>query len=73
FRRVVESCPIPLVILGGPKVESDEKLLAMIKEAIEAGASGVAFGRNIWQRKNPEAMVRLLADIIHGRKSQSPS
>jgi len=66
FAKVVESCPIPVVILGGPKIESDEELFSMVRDALDAGARGVAFGRNIWQRENPEAVVRSLAKLIHG-------
>jgi len=67
FKGVVKSCPVPIVILGGPKVESDKKLFSMVRDALDVGASGVAFGRNIWQREHPEEMVSLLAEIIHGK------
>ncbi len=72
FSKVVESCPIPVVILGGPKIESDEKLFSMVRDALDAGACGVVFGRNIWQREDPEAIVRLLIKLIH-RKSNKPN
>jgi DhnA family fructose-bisphosphate aldolase class Ia len=38
------------------------------KEALGAGGAGVAFGRNIWQNQDPEAMTRAVARIVHGRK-----
>ena len=65
FREVVESTPIPIVILGGPKRESVEAVLRDVEGAIEAGAIGVAFGRNIWQYKQPAKMVKALAKIVH--------
>ena len=65
FRKVVEACPIPIVIAGGPKVESDEETLRMVKGVIEAGGAGVAFGRNIWQHKEPSKMTEAIAKIIH--------
>ena len=65
FRVVVESTFVPVVILGGPKVDSDEQLLAMVREALQAGASGVAFGRNIWQHPAPGKLVRALAAVVH--------
>jgi DhnA family fructose-bisphosphate aldolase class Ia len=65
FRNVVESTFVPIVILGGPQVDSDEQLLAMVDEALQAGASGVAFGRNIWQHPAPGKLVRALAAVIH--------
>lgn len=65
FRAVVESTYVPVVILGGPKVNSDLELLTMVHQALGAGASGVAFGRNIWQHRSPSRLVRALAAVIH--------
>jgi fructose-bisphosphate aldolase / 2-amino-3,7-dideoxy-D-threo-hept-6-ulosonate synthase len=64
FKQVVRSCPVPLVIAGGPKVNSDRETLEMCNGAMAAGAKGVTFGRNIFQHKNPPAMVRALRKII---------
>src|SRR5215203_1587881 len=64
FKRVVRSCPVPLVIAGGPKANSDREILEMCNGAMAAGAKGVTFGRNIFQHKNPPAMVRALRKII---------
>jgi fructose-bisphosphate aldolase/2-amino-3,7-dideoxy-D-threo-hept-6-ulosonate synthase len=64
FKRVVKGCPVPIVIAGGPKASSDEEVLEMTKGAMEAGAVGVTFGRNIFQHRNPPAMVRALAKVI---------
>lgn len=65
FREVTESSPIPIVILGGPKRESVKMVLKDVKEAIESGAIGVAFGRNVWQYKQPVKIIRALSKIIH--------
>lgn len=65
FRRVVESTYVPIVILGGPKVSSDLELLHVVHEALAAGASGVAFGRNIWQHRTPKKLVQALAAVLH--------
>src|ERR671919_2192811 len=64
FKRVVRSCPVPLVIAGGPKANTDREILEMCNGAMAAGAKGVTFGRNIFQHKNPPAMVRALRKII---------
>ena len=66
FRRVVEGCYVPVLVLGGEKMDSDEMVLSMVMDAMEAGARGVAMGRNVWQHKRPEAFVRALRMIIHG-------
>jgi len=69
FKRVVEGCPVPVVIAGGPKCETDRELLEMVKGAIEAGARGVSLGRNIFQHRNPASMLKALRAIIIENKS----
>ena len=64
FRKVVKSCPVPIVIAGGPKGNTDREILEMCAGAMSAGAKGVTFGRNIFQHKNPPGMVRALNKII---------
>lgn len=65
FRRVVESCGVPVLIAGGPRTESTEEFLRMVKDAIDAGAAGLSVGRNIFQHANPRALVAALARIVH--------
>jgi len=69
FREVIEGCPVPVVIAGGPKVKSEEEFLEMVEKAMEAGAKGVSIGRNVFQAKDPEKMVKALAKIVHEGKS----
>src|ERR671939_877042 len=64
FRKVVKSCPVPIVIAGGPKAKTDKDIVEMCFGAMEAGAIGVTFGRNIFQHKNPPAVVHALKSII---------
>lgn len=64
FRKVVEGCPVPIVIAGGPKCENDREVLEMVRDAITAGAIGVSLGRNAFQHENPTAMVRALRLVI---------
>ena len=64
FRRVVRGCPVPIVIAGGPKANTDREILEMCEGAMMAGAKGVTFGRNIFQHKNPPTIVRALYKII---------
>lgn len=66
FRAVTESCPVPVIILGGAKTDTDRELLQTVSDAMEAGAGGVAFGRNIWQHSNPEAITRAIVSVVHG-------
>jgi predicted phospho-2-dehydro-3-deoxyheptonate aldolase len=64
FRRVVVGCPVPIVVAGGPKTDTDEAVLKMAFEVIEAGAIGVTFGRNVFQHPQPDRIVRALSHII---------
>lgn len=68
FREVVEGCPVPVVIAGGEKMETDREILDMVKGSIKAGGAGVSIGRNVFQHKNPEIIVRKISEIVHGRE-----
>jgi len=65
FERVVQGCPVPIVIAGGPKVTSELEVLQFVHDGIQQGAIGVNLGRNIWQNKHPVAMIRAIRAIIH--------
>jgi fructose-bisphosphate aldolase/2-amino-3,7-dideoxy-D-threo-hept-6-ulosonate synthase len=66
---VVDVAPGKVVAAGGPKMDSDEQLLQMTKGVVDAGALGVAYGRNIWDHKNPVGIIKALKAIIHENKS----
>lgn len=65
FHDVTKGCPVPVVIAGGPKVESDMDVLEMASNAIRAGGAGVSIGRNVFQHEKPAGMVKALSQIIH--------
>ncbi|MDP3065897.1 MAG: 2-amino-3,7-dideoxy-D-threo-hept-6-ulosonate synthase [Methanobacteriaceae archaeon] len=65
FKEVIEGCPVPLVIAGGPRVETDRELLEMVKNAVDMGGAGVAIGRNIFQAESPQKTTRAIAQIVH--------
>lgn len=65
FEKVVKSCPVPIVIAGGPKLKSELDVIEMAYNAISAGAKGVDMGRNIWQSKWPVAVVSAIRAIVH--------
>ena len=60
---------MPIVIAGGPKMETDKDVLRLASEAVEAGAIGVSIGRNVFQHRNPVAMIKALAKIIHEKST----
>lgn len=65
FHIVAENCPVPVVILGGEKANSDKELLQAVKAQIDNGAAGVAMGRNLWGHSSPDRITAALAAIIH--------
>ena len=69
FKEVVDGCMAPVIIAGGPKLDTTREVLQMIKDAIEAGARGVAMGRNIFQADDPTNLVRAISLIVHEGQS----
>lgn len=62
MRKVVSLCPIPILVLGGGRVGSDEDALNVVRGIVESGAAGVFFGRNVFQADNmPEFLQRARA------------
>lgn len=69
FDKVVEGCPVPVVMAGGPKCDTEMEVLAFVHDGMKRGAVGVNLGRNIWQSPNPVPMIRALGAIIHEKAS----
>jgi putative autoinducer-2 (AI-2) aldolase len=65
FQKVVEGCPVPVVIAGGPKLETEMDVFRLTYDAIHDGAVGVDMGRNIWQNDHPVAMISAVRAIVH--------
>ena len=64
FSGIVRSTPVPIVVAGGPRAETDLDLLRMTSDVISAGAAGVTYGRNIFAHSSPQKMTAALASII---------
>jgi len=64
FKKVVRGCPVPVIIAGGPKCETDREVLEMVRGAMDAGAIGVSLGRNVFRHRNPTAIVKAIRKII---------
>lgn len=71
YREALKSCYRPVVVLGGEKAKSETNLLESIAEALDAGANGVAIGRNVWQHSNPAGICRALVALVHQGASVS--
>lgn len=68
FEKVVESCPVPIVVAGGKKIP-ERDALNLAYNAISKGAAGVDMGRNIFQSDSPVAMIQAVRAIVHKRKT----
>ena len=66
FRKVTAGCPAPVLIAGGPRMESERAVLQVVRDTLDAGGMGVVFGRNIWQSPHPARMIQALRHLIHG-------
>ncbi len=65
FKAVVESCPVPVIIAGGPICKAEHEILQTTYESIKAGGAGLSIGRNVFQHENPTLMVKALSAIVH--------
>jgi fructose-bisphosphate aldolase/2-amino-3,7-dideoxy-D-threo-hept-6-ulosonate synthase len=73
FKEVVRGCYVPVIIAGGPKVETVREVLQMVHESIKAGGAGISIGRNVFQHENPTKMVKALSAIVHNGASVDES
>lgn len=65
FDQVVNGCPVPVVMAGGPKTKTDLEVFEFVYDGLQRGAIGINLGRNVWQNKHPVAMAKALRAIIH--------
>ena len=65
FDRVTRGCPVPVIIAGGPQVDTEFEVFNFVYDGMQKGAIGVNLGRNIWQNDYPVAMIKAIRSIIH--------
>lgn len=65
FDKVVNGCPVPVVIAGGPKCETEKEVFEFVYDGMQKGAIGINLGRNVWQNKHPIAIAKALRAIVH--------
>ena len=63
--KVVEGCPVPIVIFCGEKSEILTRVFADVHASLQAGAKGIAIGRNIWQHGKTRLMVEAMVGLVH--------
>ncbi|WP_119071050.1 class I fructose-bisphosphate aldolase [Rubrobacter indicoceani] len=69
MRDVIAACPVPVLTLGGARSGDERDVIASATGAIEAGARGIIFGRNVWMSGDPVGMSRRLREAVHGKAS----
>jgi putative autoinducer-2 (AI-2) aldolase len=65
FDKVVNGCPVPVVMAGGPKCETEKEVFEFVYSGMQDGSVGINLGRNVWQSPNPVAVAKALNAIIH--------
>ncbi len=65
FEKVVEGCPVPVVMAGGPKCDTELEVMEFVYDGLQKGAAGINLGRNVWQNEHPVAMMRALHAVVH--------
>jgi len=65
FDKVVHGCPVPVVMAGGPKCETEREVFEFVHDGMQKGAIGLNLGRNVWQHNHPVAMMKALRAIVH--------
>lgn len=65
FDSVVRGCPVPIVIAGGPQVDTELAVFEFVYDGMQKGAIGVNLGRNIWQNDFPVAKMKAIRAIVH--------
>lgn len=65
FKEVISGCHVPVIIAGGPKVETVKEVLQMVHGSMKAGGAGLSIGRNVFQHENPTKMVMALSALVH--------
>jgi putative autoinducer-2 (AI-2) aldolase len=65
FDKVVEGCPVPVVMAGGPKCETELEVFEFVCDGMQKGAIGINLGRNVWQNPHPVAVAKGLQAVVH--------
>ncbi len=65
FEKVTGGCPVPVVMAGGPQVNTELEVFEFVHDGMQKGSIGVNLGRNIWQNDFPVAMIKAIRAIVH--------
>ncbi len=63
-RAVVQGCPVPLLVAGGPRAAAPGVFLDAVRAAVAGGAAGLSVGRNLFDRPNPAAFALEIGEAV---------
>ncbi|NEE03697.1 class I fructose-bisphosphate aldolase [Phytoactinopolyspora halotolerans] len=65
YHRVIDVAGgTPVLVRGGGRI-GDTEMLERTAELMKQGASGIVYGRNVYQHPEPERILRALSAIVH--------
>lgn len=65
FEKLTNAVPKPVVVAGGPKLDSNRAVFELVYNSMQKGAAGVDLGRNVWKNAEPEIMIKIIKEIVH--------
>jgi len=65
LKQITASLPVPVVVAGGSRIAETPVFLERVEKAMEAGAGGVAIGRNVFQSHQPDRLLRAICGMVH--------
>ncbi len=65
FEKVIDGCPVPVVMAGGPKCDTELEVFDFVYDGLQKGAIGINLGRNVWQHPHPVAIMQSLHAVVH--------
>ena len=65
FKDVVDACPTPVVLAGGPRTATFVEALTQVEQGLRAGARGAVVGRNLWGADDVTAAGKAYKAVIH--------
>lgn len=68
LKDLTEQVPVPIMLAGGPKTNSDFETLELVATIVGAGAAGILFGRSIFQSDDPLRLMKACRAVIHDNK-----
>ncbi len=69
MNEVVESCPVPILVAGGPAAGDDDAAIAFGNEVVDTSVAGLSFGRLIFDAQDPHRVASELTRRLHGGRA----